>query len=165
MRSVLRGQSRDSNRNIKRSLYQFPFLSSKGGQKRWLLTCSLHCSCSSTSTLIHFALPPSLLIDFKNSKWLTYFCILLCICYRFSHLIGLLSVTWLSPFYKFTRFLIYFLFLSDEGPRLKTLGYILSVLAIHRPFCIILHSHRKSFVYIWVDNLEIPWLKCDLINT
>ena len=46
--------------------------------------------------LIHFAPPPRLLIDFKNSNWLTYFCILLCICYCFSHLIGLLFVTWLS---------------------------------------------------------------------
>ena len=40
--------------------------------------------------LIHFMPPPRLLIDFKNSKWLTYFWILLCICYCFSHLIGLL---------------------------------------------------------------------------
>ena len=35
--------------------YLFPFivlcLSSKGGKKRWLLTFSLHCSCSSTSHL------------------------------------------------------------------------------------------------------------------
>ena len=46
--------------------------------------------------LIHFAPPPRLLVDFKNSKWLTYFCILLCICYYFSHLIGSLFVTWLS---------------------------------------------------------------------
>ena len=107
------------------SLYQFLFLSSKGGQKRWLLTFSLHCLCSSTSGHTYsFRGSPSLLIDFKNSKRLTYFCILLCICYRFSHLIGLLSVTWLSPFYKFTRFLIYFLFLSDEGPMLETLGHI-----------------------------------------
>ena len=65
--------------------------------------------------LIHFASPPRLLIDFKNSKWLTYFGILLCICYCFSHLIGLLSVIWLSLFYKSTRFFIYFLFLSDEA--------------------------------------------------
>ena len=35
--------------------------------------------------LIHFSPPPRLLIDFKNSKWLTYFCILLCSCYCFSH--------------------------------------------------------------------------------
>ena len=74
--------------------------------------------------LIHFAPPPRLLIDFKNSKWLTYFCILLCICYCFSHLIGLLSVTWLSLLYKFTQFFIYFLFLCDEGP---TLDYTIRI--------------------------------------
>ena len=42
---------------------------------------------------------------------------ILCICYCFSHLIGVFSVTWLSLPYKYTIF-IYFLFLSDEGPRL-----------------------------------------------
>ena len=62
---------------------------------------------------------------------------LLCICYCFSHLIILLSVTWLSLLYKFTRFFIYFLFLSDEGPMLEMLDYtILYVLAVHRPFYI-----------------------------
>ena len=86
--------------------------------------------------LILSAPPPRLLIDFKNRKRLTYFCILLCICYCFSHLIGIFSVTWLSPLYKFTRFFIYFLFLSDEGPMLETLDYILSVLAVHRPLYI-----------------------------
>ena len=70
--------------------------------------------------LIHFALPPRLLIDFKNSKWLIYFCILLCItllciCYCFSHLIGLFSVTCSLDF------VIYFLFLSDEEHTLETL--------------------------------------------
>ena len=87
---------------------------------------SPHCLCSSTS---HFPLapPPRLLIDFKNSKWLTYFCILLCICYCFSHLIGLRLVTWLSLLYKFTRFSIYFLFLSDEGPMLETLDYTIRI--------------------------------------
>ena len=35
-------------------------------------------------------------------------------------MIGLFSVTWLFLLYKFTRFLIYFLFLSDEGPTLET---------------------------------------------
>ena len=54
--------------------------------------------------LIHFAPPPRLLIDLKNSKWLTYFFILLCICYCFSHLIGLFSIIWLFLLYKFTRF-------------------------------------------------------------
>ena len=70
--------------------------------------------------LIHLAPPPRLLIDFKS----TYFCILLCICYCFSHLISLLSVRWLSLLYKFTRFLKFiFCFLSDEGPMLETLDY------------------------------------------
>ena len=62
--------------------------------------------------LIHFVLLPRLLIDFKNSKWLTYFCILLCIllciCYCFPHPIGLFFVTWLSLSYKFTRFFYLF---------------------------------------------------------
>ena len=60
--------------------------------------------------LIHFAPLPRLLIDFKNSKWLTYFCIY----YAFV----IVSLTWLAYFlshdylsYKFTRFFIYFLFL------------------------------------------------------
>ena len=46
--------------------------------------------------LIYFDTSLRLLIDFKNCKWLTYVCILLCICYCFSQLIGLLSITWLS---------------------------------------------------------------------
>ena len=45
--------------------------------------------------LIHFEPQPRLLIDFKNSNLLpicaSYYA-LLCICYCFSHLIGLLSV-------------------------------------------------------------------------
>ena len=57
--------------------------------------------------LIYFAPPPRLLVDFKNSKWLTYFCILLCICYCFSHLIGLLSVTWLSLIYIHSFFYLF----------------------------------------------------------
>ena len=44
-----------------------------------------------------------------------------------SHLIGLRSVTWLSLLYKFTRFFIYFLFLSDEGPMLETLDYTIRI--------------------------------------
>ena len=45
-------------------------------------------------SLIHFAPPPRLLIDFKKiANDFNYFCILLCICYCFSDLIGLLSVT------------------------------------------------------------------------
>ena len=36
-------------------------------------------------------------------------------------------VTWLSLLYKFTRFSIYFLFLSDEGPMLETLDYTIRI--------------------------------------
>ena len=42
-------------------------------------------------------------------------------------MIGLFSVTWLSLLYKFTRFFIYFLFLSDEGPMLETLDYTIRI--------------------------------------
>ena len=116
-----------------------------------------HTLCSSTSLmfihlpLIYFAPPPRLLIDFKNSKWLTYFCILLCICYCFSHLIGLRSVTWLSLFYKFTRFFIYFLFLSDEGPMLETLDYTIRIGSIPTflYFDLYLYSaYAGHFVYV-----------------
>ena len=84
--------------------------------------------------LIYFVPLPRLLIDFKNSKWLTYFCILLCI-YCFSHLIGLRSVTWLSLLYKFTCFLFIFCFSLTKGQCSKC-WTILSVLAVHRPFYI-----------------------------
>ena len=79
--------------------------------------------------LIHYAPPPRLLIDFENSKWLTFasYYTLLCICYCFSHLIGLLSVTWLPLLYKFTWFFIYFLFLSDEGQMLETLDFTIRI--------------------------------------
>ena len=43
--------------------------------------------------LIHFAPPPRILIDFKKSKLLTYFCILLCI---IMHLLLFLSTGWLT---------------------------------------------------------------------
>ena len=59
-------------------------------------------------------------------QWLTYFCVLLSIC-CFFHLIGLFSVTWLFLLHKFTRFLIYFLFLFDEGPTLETLDFTIRI--------------------------------------
>ena len=67
----------------------------------------------------------SLLIDFKYSKWLAYFCILLCICYYLTWLADFLSRDYLL--YKFTRFFIYFLFLSEEGPMLETLDYTIRI--------------------------------------
>ena len=81
----------------------------------------------------------------------TYFCILLCICYCFSHLIGLLSVKWLSLLYKFTRFFIYFLFLSDEGPMLETLYiYIYIYILYIYIYCI----------YIYIYSLLNPGQLC-----
>ena len=66
--------------------------------------------------LIHFAPPPRLLIDLP----------ILASYYAFV----IVSLTWLAYFlsrdylsYKFTRFSIYFLFPSDEGPMLETLDY------------------------------------------
>ena len=77
--------------------------------------------------LIHFAPPPRLLIDFKNGKWLTYFCILLCnnVIVSLSWLAYFLSRDYLSN--KFTRFFIYFLFLSDEVPMLETLDHTIRI--------------------------------------
>ena len=42
-----------------------------------------------------------------------------------SRRIGLFSVTCVFPLYKYTRFFIYFIFLSDEGPTLETLRTVL----------------------------------------
>ena len=97
------------------------------GQKWWLLIFSLHCSCSSTSHLFTSRLRLVYWSTLKIANDLTYFCILLCIYNYFPHLIGLFSVTWLFLLYKFTRFLIYFLFLSDEGPMLETLDYTIRI--------------------------------------
>ena len=118
--------------------------------------------------LIHFA-PPRLLIDFKNSKWLTYFFAtyyaLLCICYCFSHLISLLSVTWLSILYKFIRFFINFLFLSNQGPMLKTLDYTIRIgstpillyfdLLIKKFVC--LNSLHNRFYSCSTGDDMLPW--------
>ena len=121
------------------------------GQKRWLLTFSLHC---------FFAHPPRWLIDFKNSKWLTYFCILLCICYCFSHLIAFLAVTWSSLLYKFTRFLIDFLFLSDEGPMLVTLDYTIGRIGSTPSFLyfdLYLYSAYGSRHSTFIGNILPSW--------
>ena len=87
------------------------------GQKRWLLTFSLYCLCSSTSPLFtsHLRLAYWSTLKIAND---------LPCC---SHLIGLFSVTRLSLLYKFTRFLIYFLILTDEGPMLETLDYTIHI--------------------------------------
>ena len=55
-----------------------------------------------------------------------------------NYLIGLFSVTWLSLLFKGIRFFIYFLFLSDEGPTLEKLSFIIRIGSIpifHISFC------------------------------
>ena len=83
------------------------------GQKQWHLTISLHCLCSSTSHLFTSHLRLVYWSTLVDSKWLNYFYNSLCmqilyICYCFSRLINLFSVTWLSLLYKFIRFFYLF---------------------------------------------------------
>ena len=70
--------------------------------------------------------PPT--YSLRASASLTYFCILLRLC-CFSHLIGLLSVTWLSLLYKFNRFFyLFFCFSLTKGQwRAKTLDYTICI--------------------------------------
>ena len=97
-------------------------MSSMGGKKHWLLTFSLHCLCSSTSHLFTSRLRlvywSTLKIANDLPTFVSYYALVI------------VSLTWLAYFlshdylsYKFTRFFIYFLFLSDEGPMLETLDY------------------------------------------
>ena len=80
---------------------------------------------------------------------------LLCICYCFSHLIGLFSVTWLSLLYKFTRlwFFIYFLFLSDEGPTLKTLDFIIRIGSTPTFLYFDLYLYTQPTQFVWSRGL------------
>ena len=72
----------------------------------------IHCLCSSTSHLFTSRLRlvywSTLKIANDDLSIFESYYALLCICYCFSHLIGLLSVTWLSLLYKFTRFFYLF---------------------------------------------------------
>ena len=84
--------------------------------------------------LIYFAPPPRLLIDFKNSKWLTYFCILLCICYCFSHLIGasyyvFVIVFHLIMYLLFLHLIMYLLLFFS--PDLHLIMYLLLFFSLH----------------------------------
>ena len=66
-------------------------------------------------TLIYFVPPPRLLIDFKNSKLLTYFCILLCI---IMHLL-FHSSDWLIFCHMIISLMIIFCFSLTKGERSK----------------------------------------------
>ena len=69
------------------------------------------------------------------------------------------SVTWLSLLYKITRFSIYFLFLSDEGPTLETLDYTIHIdstptflyfVKIKMFFVVVV-----EFYYAWTVKLDV----------
>ena len=126
-----------------------------GGQKRWLLTFSLHCLCSSTSHLfisrLRLVYRSTLKIANILPSFASYYA-LLCIYYCFSHLFGLFSVTWLFLLFKFTRCFIYFLFLSDEGPIRSKRKIFISVSAVHQLF----YQFRLVFLYIYIDIYTVP---------
>ena len=87
----------------------------------------------------HFALPPRLLINIKNSKWLTHFCILLSI---IMHLPLFLSSVWpifcrvIFSHINSLAFSLFF-FLWRRAYTLETFASTkLSVSAVHQPFYI-----------------------------
>ena len=73
---------------------------------------------------------------------------LLCFCYCFSHLICLHSVTWLLLISIFTLIFMYFLFLSDEKPLLKTLDYTVRIgsTSTFLYFDLLLIMHYYAFI-------------------
>ena len=85
--------------------------------------------------LIHFAPPPHLLIDFKNSKWLTYLITGMHNnnSYCFSHLIGLYCHMIITLIINWLGFLLTFCFSLTKGQRSKC-QTLLSVSAVHQPF-------------------------------
>ena len=90
--------------------------------------------------------------------FLFFYALLLCICYCFSHLIGLFSLTRLSLLYKFTRFFIYFLFLSDEGPMLETLDYTIRIGSTPNFLYFDLYfysAYAARYVYLTIPFFEI----------
>ena len=62
------------------------------------------------------------------------------------NLLSLYIVIWLSLLYKFTRFFIYFLFLSEKGPTLETLDYTIRI-----------GSTPFRDVYLYFSLLSIPF--------
>ena len=101
---------------------QFLSLSSMCVQKRWLLTFSLHWLCSSTSHLFTSRLRLVYWSTLQNSKWLSYFYILLCI---ITHLLLFLSPDWLIFCHMIMSrinshgFLFIFCFSLTKGQRSK----------------------------------------------
>ena len=91
--------------------------------------------------------PPRLLIDVKNSKWLTCFCILLCIIVHYYAFV-IVFLTWLAYFLSHDYlsyinslgFLSIFCFSLTKGQICSKRYTILSVLAVHRPFYILTYA-------------------------
>ena len=94
----------------------------------------------------------------------TYFCILLCICYCYSHLIGWLSVTWLSLLYKFTRFFFIFCFSLTEGQYSKHYS-VLSILAVHRLFYISIRNDKNFINVSGTALLQNGEIRCVIQST
>ena len=83
---------------------------------------------------------------------------LLCICYCFARLIGLFKITWLSLLYKFVKFFIYFLFLSDVGPTLETLDYTIRIGSTPTVLYFDLYlycAYAAHYVYLKITN-DLP---------
>ena len=112
--SPISGCNDSRKRHEKRLIFKIGIIHPHGLNERFSFTWSLHsfCFCLARADksvdfspfhsilfmfihlpLLHSAPPPCLMIDFKNSKWLTYFCILLCI---IMHLLLFLSPDWLT---------------------------------------------------------------------
>ena len=108
-------------------------LSSKGGQKRWLLTFSLHCLCSSTSHLFTSRLRLVYWSTLKIANDLPIFAS----CYAFV----IVSLTWLAYFLSHDyfsyinslRFFLNLCFSLTKGLRSKR-WTLLSISAVHQPF-------------------------------
>ena len=128
----------------------FLFLASKGGQKGWLLTFSLHCSCSSTSQLFisRFRLVywPTMKIANDLRIFASYYAFFIVSLTWLAYFLSYLS--WLSLLYKFTRFFLSFLFLSDEEPMLETLDYPIRIGSTRTNLYFDLY-HTNIFFLIW----------------
>ena len=129
---------------------------------------SIHCLCSSTSHLFtsRLRLVYSSTLNIGND----YFCVFLCIiniCYCFSHMLVLFSVTWLALLHKFTRFFTYFLSLSDKKPMLETLDFstysvtsiVISNIVVFVVFMILKLSFRLFIA------LHLHYLVLNLLNS
>ena len=144
---------------------------------RWFLTFSLHCSCSSTSHLFFFRLHLGCWSTLKIVNDLQIFASYYpFVIVSLTWLVRLLfvtpdwliidSVTWLSLLEIFTRFFIYFLFLSDEGSMLETLDYTIRIASTPTIlyFDFYLYSANAAhYVYVsqsllWRVSQSIPWL-------